>query len=340
MFSGSMLRHAVRVPIIAIVTGCVLTHSSPNENPPTRPNAPAVVQFPFLTYTVSGQVIDAVTKVGIPSPLISWWSWPGMVRDEQSNFSLTKKTIPRKWQYKHQDSIRIKTLYYEGKVAIPHKESEHVDILLRRNTYRFRSTNCVLTADSTYIRPYAPQFLYEAGLPGERYAFYIKSDSRRSLGHLRTITFDVSKIKLWNRLNPFLLHIYRADNPQRMPGVNLVEKSLRLCFYQDPSRKTSFVTYDISAFNIPVPTQGLFVGFEMMAIGDTWFPCPPEGIPELGDHYTPAGPVLRAPCAFADCRTWTFGRKGETGWQRLPAAENCWPLYEEAISVEADGKTD
>ena len=61
-----------------------------------------------------------------------------------------------------------------------------------------------------------------------------------------------------------------------------------------------------------------------------------------GDHfwidyhmvgYVPTGPVLHPPYVFANTRTWENTGKG---WHRVMAAENCWPLYESAISVEVE----
>ena len=48
--------------------------------------------------------------------------------------------------------------------------------------------------------------------------------------------------------------------------------------------------------------------------------------------YKHTGPMLRPPCSRADIRTWEYAIG--KGWQRATAAENCWPLYESALSVE------
>ena len=50
--------------------------------------------------------------------------------------------------------------------------------------------------------------------------------------------------------------------------------------------------------------------------------------------YIPAGPFLRPPYSLAAARTWFY--EANKGWQRIPAAQTCWPLYESALSVEVE----
>ena len=74
--------------------------------------------------------------------------------------------------------------------------------------------------------------------------------------------------------------------------------------------------------------DSFFLGLEYTVGGDKFLCFDPM------DNYTPTGPVLRPPCARPDIRTWEYviGK----GWQRATAVENCWPLYESALSVEVE----
>ncbi|GAA4043290.1 hypothetical protein GCM10022409_31600 [Hymenobacter glaciei] len=87
-------------------------------------------------------------------------------------------------------------------------------------------------------------------------------------------------------------------------------------------------SYDVSAYNIVVPAKGFYLGVEYLVGCDHCWGT------SLIPNYTPTGPILRPPCARADIRTWEYviGK----GWHRATAVENCWPLYESALSVEVE----
>ena len=46
------------------------------------------------------------------------------------------------------------------------------------------------------------------------------------------------------------------------------------------------------------------------------------------------GKLFDSCCAQPDSRTWAYVIG--IGWHRATAVENCWPLYESAISVEVE----
>ena len=88
------------------------------------------------------------------------------------------------------------------------------------------------------------------------------------------------------------------------------------------------ITYDVGSYDIMVAGSGFYLALEPILSSDKFF-CADSTV-----AYKPTGPVLRPPCARPDIRTWEYAIG--KGWYRATAAENCWPLYESALSVEVE----
>lgn len=307
------------------VVGCLLAIAADCVRTTARPGVPSTEPLPAVpTRTISGRVLDAASNAPIPAVWVQHYLCRALT-NEQGYFTLTTP------DYQQPDALWVSTLYYEGRVRVPSSDSGNVILLLKRNGYRFRATTCAAAADSVQLHPYATRLLF--GRPGEGWqSFYFENARHRPLGYLRTITFAIKNIE--GEENVFRLRIYSVDSLGRTPGPDLLTENVLLClFRQHPPRTTAYVTYDISEFNIPVPARGFYLGLEPTVGSDAFQPCQPE-LP----NYSPTGPVLRPPCTFADCRTWTWkNTQTQDGGTWTSATENCWPLYEEALSVEAGG---
>lgn len=286
------------------------------------------------TLQLSGYVLDAVTKAPIPAVVVRRGWGIEALTNERGYFSCKVSMLAYQWQYHYHDWRRFNTLYYDGQVRIRAGAPDSLTILLQRNNYRFRPGTCASAADSIHIRPYAHRFLSEMNfLADRRFAFYFENGSHHPLGYLRTITFDVSKLDYF--YHPFRLRIYQADSLHTAPGLDLLTENVVLCFVEDSTRKTASITYDISEYNIPAPAQGFYLGLE--AVLEEGIQPGPTGV----SNYSPTGSLLRPPCTFSACRTWVsdginYSKGIESTW--IPMTETCWPLYEEAISVEAGGE--
>jgi hypothetical protein len=283
--------------------------------------------------TITGQVLSGKTHAPVPSVMVWCGRYQGLTND-QGRFTLT---LPRH-DSAGQDTLQVKTHYYVGKASVPANPISKVTIYLSRNSYRFSSGTCTPTADSVHIRPYAPQIVDELRFPGSQYAFFFENTLHRPLGRLRTISFDLTRFRHFYA--PFRLRIYQIDSTRQAPKADLLTENvaLVLCPTRKAEGESRTMTFDISSAEIPVPAQGFYLALEGLQNGDHFYPCDSEEYPLLGNSYRPTGPALHPPCSFANTRTWTWYHS-RPKWQLIPAAQNCWPLYEDAIRVEADGIT-
>ena len=217
--------------------------------------------------------------------------------------------------------LQVHTMLYEGQAAIPADTTQAVTLLLKRNTYRFKHFGCQQLADTVHIPPYVTMPIL--GYPGSQYAFLVRDTTARQPRKLRAITFRTGHAAFSRE--PFRLRIYQGqDNSAAPPGEELLLESFLVC----PNKEEGIWNYDVSQYNIMVSEKGLFLAMGYTVGGDKFY-CMPEII-----DYKPTGPILRPPCARADIRTWEYTI--DKGWQRATAVENCWPLYESALSVEVE----
>jgi hypothetical protein len=194
----------------------------------------------------------------------------------------------------------------------------------QRPYFRFQPDSCLTAADSSHFNPQAPPLSWR---PGQFYAWLIHNPHAASGRTLRTITLqrltgrDVPELEAGE---PFRLRILAVDPQTGAPGGDILTGNVVFGF-PPPGRAFTFALWD---FQIPAEVDRFYVGLEPLISGGKFYTWEPL------ENYQPIGPQLRAPCAFADTRTWTRPYNPKLGWQRLPAAQNPWPRYESIISLE------
>ena len=277
-------------------------------------------RIPEETFRVAGYVLDAVSRKPVPGVLVEEENWERVfrpARTDASGYFVLHLPVSRR---KVVRQLVVQTAFYEGRAATPADTTQRVTLLLKRNASRFKPYGCQRPADSTHIPPYAAMPFQ--GLPGSQIAFLIRDSTARQPHKVRALTFRVGGDGLPREYMRLRIYQY-SDRPEAPPGDDLLLESFLMC----PVKEGVF-TYDLSPYDITVSGAGFFLALEYV-VGSDKFYC---NDPVVG--YTPTGPVLRPPCAFADIRTWEY-LTGK-GWYRATPAENCWPLYESAISVEVE----
>ena len=275
-------------------------------------------QIPEKTFCVSGYVLDAVScrpVIGVVVGGLDFGSSFRQPRTDSNGYFLLRLPISR---WKVGSRLNVNTLFYEGGAVIPADTMQPVNILLKHSAYRKKRNSCQQTVDTIQPPPYNASPIL--GVPGTQFAFLIRDSTARPPQKLRTLTFQFGNDGFPSE--PFRIRIYRYNGPQLPPGEDLLTEN---CTVQDTHEGLS--SFDISAYDISLPATGLFISLE-------WLVTELRGITYPIQAYTPTGPILRPPCARADIRTWEYviGQ----GWHRATAVENCWPLYESALSVEVE----
>ena len=281
------------------------------------------------TLRFSGQVLDSVSHRPIAAVLVRLSDEKGCGYGEALTDSLGHFVLHLNWKPEGPVYASVKTTYYEGRVLIVPDNLVPVVVRLHRNRFRFAAASCGPLADSGRVNPYASQRLLGMW-PSEGFqVFYMANPLKRPAGYLRTITFDEARIG--NICSMFRLRMFAVDGRTREPGGNILTENVRLCLFREPWRTPKLVTYDISSFEITVPTGGFYLGLEEITSSDAFHTCP-DDLP----NYSPKGTILRAPCSYEQCRTWTWKNALTTEGRWTPPAEKCWPLYESALSVEVE----
>ena len=283
--------------------------------------ATASLQRSERTFRVAGYVLDAVSRRPVPGVLVEDEYWTGEItqtRTDSNGYFVLRLLMVRPREKIRQ--LIVQTVLYEGEVIVASNNEQQVVILLRRNTFRFNPYGCQQLADSARISPYAKGAIQ--GLPGSQFAFLIRDTRSRQPRQLRTVTFNTGPAGLPQE--PFRLRVYPYE---KQPVAPLGPDLLLEIIYVYPQKGT--FSYDVSLYNIVVPYTGFYLAIEYVAGCDSH--C--IGLAPI-PNYTPTGPILRPPCARADTRTWEY--ETGKGWHRATAAENCWPLYESALSVEVE----
>ena len=278
-------------------------------------------QCPEKTFRVAGYVLDAGSRQPVSGV---------EVKDDGYNHSFNWTRTDSNGRFVlHLPVSRLlahgqlvgQTALYEAHTDIPADTTQSVTLLLKRNAYRFKPYGCQQLADTARLPPFVMMPIL--GYPGSQFAFLIRDSSLRQPHKLRTVNITANHSAFpWE---PVRLHIYRfTDNPEAPPGESLLQESI---VFLPPNETDGMWSYDVSSYGIIVSGTGFYLALEYV-VGDYRSSCAPLG------GYTPTGPVLRPLCARADIRTWEYAI-GQ-GWHRATAVENCWPLYESALSVEVE----
>lgn len=288
---------------------------------------------PEKTIAVTGYVLDKASRRLVPNVSVLWSDYPR--RQARTDKVYVVMHLPVQAQtdakghfvlhlpaesYKTGQLLTVHTRYYEGSVALPANPTRPVKLLLQRNTYRFKPYGCQHPADSARITsPYATGPMN--GLPRSQYAFLIRDSAHRPPYKLRAVTLRIGNGWLPREL--MRLHVYRCnDDPEAPPGKELTNEN----FWISSATEGEF-SFDLSTDNVTISENGFFLVLEYPEAGDGVYTRNPIS------NYTPTGPVLHPPCARTDIRTW---EDNGHGWHRATALENCWPVYESALSMEVE----
>ncbi len=269
-------------------------------------------------HSVSGYVFDAVSKqplAGIPIA-----SNGAQTISAKNGFFQLKYPAAEQRTYRPDvlDELAVELPGYAGRADIPADTTKLITLPLLRNPYRFPPDGNLRPADSVHFSPCTSPW---ERLPGSQRAFLIQDSSIHQPRKLRAITFRIGKNGFVRE--PCRIRLYRYNGPGQPPGEDLLTEN----YVVSEAREETY-TYDLSDYNVILPPSGFFLALEYVVGGDHFY---------TSSHmvgYIPVGPLLRSPYAFADTRTWTYtiGK----GWQRIPAAQTCWPRYESALSVEVE----
>ena len=217
-----------------------------------------------------------------------------------------------------EDELAVDLPGYGGRAHIPADTTQLITLPLLPNCYRFPPDGNLRPADSAHVSPCTAPWNM---IPSSYWAFLIQDSSIHQPRRLRAITFRIGKNRFFRE--PFRIRLYRYNGPAQPPGEDLLTEN-----YQISSGTEGVFSYDLSDYDVSLPASGFFLALEYIVGSDKFYPQ---------SHmvgYTPVGPLLRPPYTFADTRTWAYVLT--KGWQRIPAAQNCWPRYESALSVEVE----
>ncbi len=267
---------------------------------------------------VSGHVLNAVSRQPLAGILIA--KNGTQTTSAKDGFFRLKYPMAKKKAYPfvEEDEIAVDLPGYGGRAHIPADTTQLITLPLLPNSYRFPPDGDLRPADSVHVAPCNAPW---DGIPGSSWAFLIQDSSIHQPRRLRAITFRIGQNGFVRE--PFRVRLHRYNGPAQPPGEDLLTE----IYLIDPRTEGVF-SYDLSDYNVVLPAGGFFLGLEYIVGADKFYPA------SYMVGYTPIGPILRPPYAFADTRTWAYilGK----GWQRIPAAQTCWPLYESALSVEVE----
>ncbi len=278
-------------------------------------------QRPEKTFRVAGYVLDAGSRQPVSGVQViddgynHSFKWART--DSNGRFVLH---LPVSRLLAHGQLVG-RTALYEAHADIPADTTQVVTLLLKRNAYRFKAYGCQQLADTARLPPLVMMPIL--GYPGSQFAFLIRDNSWRQPHKLRTVNIKASHSAFpWE---PVRLNIYRfTDNPESPPGESLLQESI---VFFPPNETDGMWSYDVSSYDIIVSGTGFYLAIAYV-VSDYHSSFSPL------ESNTPTGPILRPPCARSDIRTWEYviGK----GWHRATNVENCWPLYESALSVEVE----
>ena len=272
-------------------------------------------QRPEKTFRLEGFVFDAGRREPVAGVYVRD-DFNAARTDTNGHFALR---LPASAFRKGSQAV-VHTVFYNGSATITADTTQPVEILLRRNAYRFKPNDCQQLADSARIPRYTSGAL--ESVPGTQFAFLLQDTTYRQRHKLRSVAFRVGQNGLPRQ--PFRIRIYQYDILVEVPpGQDILRENILAC-----PEKEGIITYDLSSYDIEVSGTGFYLALEPVLSSNKFY-CTSAVV-----GYTPTGPILRPPCARPDIRTWEYviGK----GWHRATAVENCWPLYESALSVEVE----
>ncbi|RTQ46868.1 carboxypeptidase regulatory-like domain-containing protein [Hymenobacter gummosus] len=317
-----MIHRACFWPLLLLLAGC------------TRPPVPAPIQVSTtvperlvpVRYTVGGQVLDADTRQPLAGIRVSGHGH-NLTTDAQGRFAYEElaargATAPRE--------LRVRTPQYLGQVTYQPGQAQQLTLLVQRRqlplkAFSYEPNGCLTAEDRVHFNA---QATLPAWPPSQLRAWYIENHQARPGDTLYAITLrGAPALDLLDGARELMrLRILAVDPVTRGPGADLLLENKLVAF---PAAGRAFI-FSLHEYRIGVPADGFFVGLELYISGNFASYQPEE-------YHRPQGQMLRAPCAYADSRSWTSTWRPEMtslAWEPVPAAHRCWPLFESLISLE------
>ena len=264
---------------------------------------------------IRGRVMDAQTKQPIPFASISLRETEaGALSNEEGCFEI--KALLKN----QQDSLICMTMGYKRKsVSIERGQTDSLRIEITAHPYGFTETvSCAPRAKEG--KPLLQNEVI-AGLPGTRYAFFIRNDKHQQYGNIRWIALYTGGNGLPKR--KFRLHFYEADSARPHPGKALLNTPVSLML----SPCKGWETYGLMGFQVMLNKTGCYVGLEFVEQDA------PTGY--FGDEpYQPYVKVMRVPSKASEQSIWTCTRT--EGWKEIPATGSISLQYGKMIKVAVD----
>lgn len=219
-----------------------------------------LLQFPIIANAqlkLAGKVLDANTKQAIAYVNIeNFKAQIGAQTNQDGVFELNLS------KGKQTDTLKISCVGYADKyithlqsneqlvyellplvfqlneVKVSNKKPREIEVgILNKSGHKWKSVNQRLQN------------------PGTQSAIYLKNDNYKS-AYLKTLHFYMGD-EMFDA--PFRVRIY--ENKNGIPGQDLLEKSLTY----SATKKKSWNTFDVTAYNILMPENGLWVSIEWIA---------------------------------------------------------------------------
>ena len=326
LWSARFLVVALLLPLLAACVASAPTYVWKPFTNPAATTAGGRGRAPEKTIRVSGYVLDAVScrpVVGVVVGGLDFGRFSKQPRTDSTGYFVLRLPASR---WKVGSRLGVEIVFYEGSTIIPADTMQDVTIVMKRSAYRMKWNSCQHATDTLQPPPYRAVPIL--GLPGTQYAFLIQDSTARQPRKLKTLTFRFGTTGFPRET--FRIRIYRYNGPQQPPGEDLLTESITV---QDV--REGVFSFDMSLYNIePHAADNVFLPVSRFFVALEWMVTEMRGVINPIEAPVITGPIMRPPCVRADVRTWeyTFGK----GWHRAMAAENCWPLYENALSVEVE----
>lgn len=266
---------------------------------------------------VSGQVVDAATKKPVEYASMSLRNaQTGTLTDLQGRFRLAGGSTDKP------DSLIVMTLPYE-RYAMAVNTAKCTDLVIevtQRKGYnpdQVIISYCRVRPKPYSVIPESEQLLF---VTDSQYAFFIPNTEHKAMGKLRAVSLFLGDWGLPS--TPFRLRIYNANGQDQAPGADLLHGTV----FVKAAENESWHTVDLSAYNIPVATEGFFIAVEF-AVPRTIIP-PAELI-----SYPPSGLIMRPDFDSKKSNTWHF--LPATGWSRAPQTSSM-RRYNAMVKAEVD----
>ncbi len=213
-----------------------------------------------------GKVYDSKTKEPIPYVNLSFLNTlKGTSTDDNGYFFLDIPTAYLNKQVHisslgYKDSIVVAKSIYEAKQFNLVEESFELDEVVLVKSY----------GDSEVLNPISSYSLtsgFSSSSTPWVLALYFPNIGAVKK-YINKITIFFQQNKKYNReASKFRLRIYDVDPVTKKPNKDILRKSVVL----ESHKEKDYVSIDLSAFNIKVPNEGVYVGLEWLFVPHNWY---------------------------------------------------------------------